>query len=109
MLLCAFAAAATYVYSVVPVPRNPYSIVRRLDWDEHVQIQTQGASWKRLYRLSYSVFTELLDFVRPALQRQQHYAAKRGTEAILPEVQLAATLHWLAGASYVTSYVLYGF
>jgi hypothetical protein len=28
VLLCAFAAAATYVYSVVPVPRNPYSIVR---------------------------------------------------------------------------------
>ena len=33
VLLCAFAAAATYVYSVVPVPRNPYSVVRRLDWD----------------------------------------------------------------------------
>ena len=109
MLLAAAAAAAWTVFFATPVPRSAYSLVRRIHWEEHVRIQTQGASWKRLYRVSYSVFVEILDLVRPALERQEHYAAIRGSAAILPEVQLATTLHWLAGASYVSCHVLYGF
>jgi hypothetical protein len=73
-----------------------------------VQLHTQDETFKLLYRLSYPTFLALLDLVRPHLERDARHAEIRGSEAILPEVQLAVALFFFAGGTYTAAYAHYG-
>jgi hypothetical protein len=70
----------------------------RMDWTEHVRNMTPK-KFRRRYRMDLGCFKEVVDAIRDQIQPFA-VAHPRG-EAIIAEIQLAATLRMLAGASYL--------
>jgi len=70
------------------------------DWARHMGEITDG-DFRRMYRLSWDAFKELLALLKPKLEpidQTRASNAKYG-ERVLPEMKLAITLRYLAGAS----------
>ena len=73
---------------------------QRLDWFKHVG-SIDERLFTRAYRLSPATFDELLDKIRPALEKNETQAQRSSSSRIEPETRLAATLRYLAGGSYL--------
>jgi len=73
---------------------------QRLDWFKHVG-SIDERLFTRAYRLSPATFDELLNKIRPALEKNETQAQRSSSSRIEPETRLAATLRYLAGGSYL--------
>ena len=81
----------------------------RLDWDKFVVRLDSNNLWKRFYRMSKSSFMELLELLRPDLEKNQTKGSCSTTAGtISPELRLSITLRWLAGASYQDIAIIHG-
>ena len=109
MIIAAAVAAVVCVVSRHISKRQKKTAVRMarqrvqknvFDWARHMGEITDG-DFRRMYRLSWDAFKELLALLKPKLEpidQTRASNAKYG-ERVLPEMKLAITLRYLAGAS----------
>jgi DDE superfamily endonuclease len=85
-------------------PRPSYVVRDRLLWDQHVlQLEGEGASFHRFYRMRYSSFMKLCGLVHPFLEKNETKAKNRCVDSgdITTEIAVHCLLRWLAGGSYL--------
>jgi hypothetical protein len=78
-----------------------------LDWGRIIARHGTRASFKRHLHMSLSSFNKLLSSICPELEVDILQSSQRGG-AILPEIKLYCTLHWLASGSYSDIYMFAG-
>ena len=76
---------------------------KRLTWTEHATLCVLDGSFRRMYRMSYATFMKLVDILSPLLSA--HVSSRLRIDY---RNQVAMTLRWLAGASYLDIAHLFG-
>ena len=89
--------------------RQPPRFRRRLDWPEFRRLRVEDKSFRRMFRMSEDQFDALVDILKPHLAFDEE-GGKRSTLAgpIPVELRVAATLRYLAGASYLDVFHILG-
>jgi len=95
-----------------PLGNKSKSIVEtfpHLDWDAFVRRLDANKLWERFYRMSKDSFLELLDLVRPDLEKNESQGARSTAAGVIAsELRPSITLRWLAGASYQDLAIIHG-
>ena len=84
-------------------PRRQYSAPRdwnRMEWERRVAF-LKPHEFKRFYRFDYKLFKTVVTKLRPILQKHSPSAIKLRGSPISAWIQLACTLRYLAGGSYL--------
>lgn len=79
--------------------RDPKYKIKRIDWEEHVQMKLTTKQWQSTYHMPYEHFTELVDILRGDISPHelQSMRSTGGNDPISAEIIVAATIRFLIG------------
>jgi hypothetical protein len=80
--------------------RRKFDIQQRCAWDAYVAAHKHRPVFRRHIRMSYESFCILLEHIRPHLPIPDGKMSALRGGPIIPELQLYATIRYLAGTSY---------